>query len=389
MPNTVKIGAGLLGLGMATAIQAMGFDGCIPAQPVEFGGADVAPAGTFSEAFPAASSSGTPSAPLPRRPEVNLLQPGRYCLAADIHQGKLLDRRHGREMKTPGGDAIVLVGADDVSLDLAGHRISNDRELGYTLLRHYRYEPGRGHFHAFVRTRIHNGRLFSPGSRGVGIRLASSRAYDSPGFGRPVRLPQAARPADVFRDTGHVLEELEIEAGSRAILVDGSNNVIRNNRIVVDSATAIVAQGPGVLIENNLIEVRGNASLSPGSDQEGETQSPAVIRLIQADGALVRNNRVHLLDAGREDPLPAAIQLVASRHVVVEDNSLRGMQAVISADAASDYQEARNRLQPCAAGERIQPPDESGDTAVARLPSCRSRQPDATVSAPTCARGTR
>ncbi len=361
MPSALKLVAALACTGSVVTLPAMGPDGCIPAQAVEFGGAAVAPSGSR-----------------PRRPEVNLLQPGHYCLADDLHQRKLLDRRTGREMRTPGGDAIVLVGADDVSLDLAGHGISNDRELGYTLLRHHRYEPGRGHFHAFVHTRIHNGSLFSPGSRGVGIRLVSSRTYDTPGFGKPVRLAQADRPANVFRDTAHVLEDLRIEAGRHAILVDGSNNVIRNNRIVVDSATAIVAQGPGVLIEDNVIEVRADLGLSPGPDQDSQTQTSAVIRLIQADGAVVRNNQVSLVDGRRQDPLPSAIELVASRGVSVENNIIRGMQAAVSADAASTHREAGNRLQVCpAAGERFLPPDESGDIAVASKASCRGPPPHA------------
>ena len=365
MPDPMKIASLLCGIGSVMTVQAMGLDGCIPAHAVEFGAAVITP-------------SGAPSDSRPRRPEVNLLQPGHYCLADDLDQRKLLDRRTGREMKTLGGDAIVLIGADDVGIDLAGHSISNDRELGYTLLRHYRYEPGRGHFHAFVRTRIHNGRLFSPGSRGVGIRLVSSRTYDTLGFGTPVRMAQASKPAKVFRDTSHMLEDLQIEAGSRAILIDGSNNVIRNNRIVVDSATAIDAQGPGELIENNLIQVRGDPRMSPGLDPGRETQASAAIRLIQADGAVVRNNQVRLLDGGRQDPLPSAIELVASREVSIEGNSMRGMEAVVSADADSTYREAGNRLQVCpAAGERFLPPDESGDTAVARLASCRGPPPDA------------
>lgn len=360
----MTIGAGLLCIGSALAAQAMGVDGCIAVQAAEFGGGASPPPGAS-----------------PRRPEVTLLQAGRYCLESDLHQRKLLDPRTGREMKTLGGDAIVLVGADDVSVDLQGHRISNERELGYTLLRHYRYEPGLGHFHAFVRTRIHNGRLFSPGSRGIGIRLASSRTYDTPGFGMPVRIPQGSKPADVFRDTGHVLEDLRIEAGSHAILLDGANNIIRNNRLVVDSTTAIVAQGPGVLIENNVIEVRRRPRSSPvrqpaglpEAEKRGEAGASSVIRLIQADGAVVRNNQIRLLGESGEDPLPAAIDLAASRDVVVEDNAMQGMRQVILADAESSYREARNCLQVCAGkAVRFLPPDEAGDAAVARQPSCRS-----------------
>jgi hypothetical protein len=72
--------------------------------------------------------------------------------------------------------------------------------------------------------------------------------------------------------------------------------------------------------------------------------------------------------------LPAAVGLVASRGVLVEDNSILGMRAVVAADAVSEYREARNRLQRCGAeARRFLPPDEAGDAAFAREPSCRPR----------------
>ena len=72
MPNPVKIVAGLLCIGSAIALRAMEVGSCIPAQAVEFGSAGIAAARTSDGADP-------------RRPEVNLLQPGRYCLTDDLH----------------------------------------------------------------------------------------------------------------------------------------------------------------------------------------------------------------------------------------------------------------------------------------------------------------
>ena len=362
---------------LAAAAGALAAEDCDPAQTTEFGGAAPARDGQL------------------RRPELNLADPGRYCLRADLHQRKLLDPRTGREMKTVGGDAIVLIGADDVSLDLGGHAIVNERESGYTLVRHYRYEPGRGHFHAFVRSRIRNGSLRSPGSRGIGIRLVSSRSHEpfegglapawregaqcqgcngeSGGFGTPVRIPPGKAPADVFPDTGHVLEDLVVEAGSHAILLDGKNNVIRNSRIIAHSDTAIVAQGPGTVIENNRIEVHADAGTSAGRHGARQAQARFAIRLIQADGAVVRNNEVRLVGGSGAAPLPAAIGLVASRDVVVEDNRIEGVQVLAAADADSSYRESRNRLQTCRAGQRrFQPPDETGELTRAGTPTCRS-----------------
>jgi hypothetical protein len=307
-----------------------------------------------------------------RRPELLLAAPGEYCLSGDLRQRKLADPRTGIEMKTIGGDAIVLVAADDVSLDLAGHGISNERELGYTLVRHYRYQPGRGHDHSFARTRIHSGSLNSPGSRGVAIRLVPARPRRAVEFGVPAPVPAGKTAADVHADTGHRLENLVIAAGSRAIVIEGMNNVIRNNRIAVDSATAIVAQGPGVVIENNLIEVRADLRAWSDYDRSTEARTPFPIRLIQADGAVVRNNEIRLVDVAGQAPLPAAIQLVASRDVTVAGNRMHGMQVTVTADGASSHREAGNRLETCPSGEaRFPPPEQGGDPAPSHAPVCR------------------
>jgi hypothetical protein len=339
---------------LAVTVPLQAAEECLPATPVAFGGV-------------AASVDG-----VLRRPEVNLALPGRHCLMQDLRQAKLLNPRTGAEMKTIGGDAIVLIGADDVSLDLGGHTIANDRELGYTLVRHDRYEPGRGHSHAFARTRVGNGRLLSPGSRGIGIRLVSTGPYGSAAFGAPVPLSAGRMPVNVFPDTAHRVEDLVIEAGSRAILIDGRNNIIRNNRITLQGITAIVAQGPGVVIENNLIDVRADLRGWSEHDRRREAQAPFVIRLVQADGAVVRNNRVRLLHAAAPEPLPAAVELVASRDVVVEENRFEGMRAAVSADAASSYREIGNVLEACGVrATRFIAPDETGDSAVASVPACR------------------
>ena len=340
---------------LALAAEASAQSLCVPALVAEFGGATPGGNGGL------------------RRPEVHLTDRGSRCLTQDLRQQKLIDPRTAAEMRTVGGDAIVLIGADDVSLDLNGHSIANERQLGYTLVKHYRYEPGRGHFHSFARTRISNGSLVSPGSRGIAIRLVSAGAYGRTSFGVPVQVPTGMEAADVYADTGHLIEDLAVHAGSRAILVDGRNNVIRNNRITVDGTTAIVAQGPGIVIENNLIEVRGDLRQLSDFDRRTEARTPFVIRLIQADGAIIRNNEIRLVDVVGEGPLPAAIELIASRDVLVEENRMLGMRTAVNADAASSHHEGNNRVEVCPAGEtRFLPPPEAGNPVAARVPACRS-----------------
>lgn len=308
----------------------------------------------------------------PRRPEVHLTAGGSYCLADDIQQRKLLDPRTGHEMRTGGGDALILIGTDDIRLDLGGHTVANRRALGYTLVKHYRYEPGRRQTHWIRGTHVRNGRLLSPGSRGIGLRLTSAGMYAPDGFGALAAIPDGRTAEDVFAETAHLVEGLDIDAGHRAVLIDGKRNVIRNNRIVVDSATAIVAQGPGVVIENNVIEVRNDLSGLSDYARGVEAKLPFPIRLIQADGAIVRNNEIRLVDPAARGVLPAAIELLHSADVLVESNRFEGVGSAVAADLASSYRESGSQLRLCGAGKpRFLPPAEAAPSDLPLRPACR------------------
>jgi len=308
----------------------------------------------------------------PRRPEIELRVPGKYCLDVPVLQPKLMERSGAREMTTLGGDGIILIGEDDVDLDLGGQLVSNERSLGYTLIKHYRYEPGRRQAHWFARTRISNGKLRSPGSRGIGMRLVAANRYGPAGFGTAAAVPPGEDLPDVLLDTRHRIEGLDIAAGRRAILIDGRNNTIRNNHIVVDGVTAIVAQGPGLVLEDNVIEVRGDLRGFSDHDRKLESRTPFPIRLIQADDAIVRNNRIRLIDRTAGPGLPAAIELVRSRNVTVEGNRFEGMDQGVSADPHSSHLDNGNEASACAsAATRYLPPDEAGGENRQRTPACR------------------
>ncbi len=165
---------------------------------------------------------------------------------------------------------------------------------------------------------------------------------------------------------------MTIAAGKRAILIDGRNNIIRNNHIVVDGVTAIVAQGPGLVIEDNVIEVRGDLRGLSDLDRKLESRTPFPIRLIQADDAIVRNNRIRLIDRTAGAGLPAAIELVHSRNVTVEGNRFEGMDQGVYADPHSSHLEIGNEESACASGAtRYLPPEEAGGESRPRTPACR------------------
>ncbi len=296
------------------------------------------------------------SRPIPE-PEIRLNRPGSYCLDGDVLRVPLWNPLR-RSEQVAHGVTVALVESDRVALDLAGHTIANQRLFGVTLIGHFRYRtpgtPPLTHAEATIRsTTIRNGRLISPYRDGIGIRLGRL-----PGDGllirtRPVAIPQGQSVTTFFPETRHLIEDLTIEAGNSAILIDGRDNVIRNNRIIVDSAAAIIAMGPGLVLENNLIEVRDTVEPpgDPPAPREALERFP--IRLIQADGAVVRNNRIRFVNADRGRTLPAAIGLVASRAVRIVGNQVLGTTALVAADPESTYLESGNAL------ARVSPQDRS------------------------------
>jgi hypothetical protein len=183
---------------------------------------------------------------------------------------------------------------------------------------------------------------------GVGLRLLSMGKGAGRNQGRPVALERGQQPKDHFPATADLLERLVVRGGRHAIVIDGRNNVIRDNHLVVDSSTAIVATGPGLVLEGNDIEVRGALELLPG-----EENPPYAVRLVQADGAVIRNNRIRYTGGSQGRPVLAAFQLIESREVSFGGNRLEAIGALVSADSRSSHQPAvRQSIAPAAPAGR-------------------------------------
>lgn len=303
-------------------------------------------------------------------PRSTVLQAGKYCLDQDVHQKALFDFLRGRESFMPL-EAIIRIQADDVWIDLAGHTVSNSARPGMTMIWFSKFAEDMVGGTRIKSARIGNGRLESPGVTGIGIDLTASKRYG------PVSL-QVAPINDgmtiysVFADTRHVIESMSITAGRLAIQLDGSNNTIRNNRILVDGATAIIAQGPGIVIEDNIIEVRNDFRGFDARDRKEEALTSFPIRLIQADGAVIRNNRIRLVDRTTGASLPAAIELVESRDVTVSGNQFAGIDEPVRADTVSSYSTSGNQSDRCAPSSiRHLAPHEGATEDVPRAPACR------------------
>lgn len=157
-----------------------------------------------------------------------------------------------------------------------------------------------------------------------------------------VYVPDTGDPAKSLSTgagvTAHVIEDLVIRAGAAGIVIDGINNVIRNNRIIVEGPVAIVSKGPGLVLENNVIEVsdRLDKRSWPGASRDAKPPPQLPIHLIQADGAIVRNNRIEYTGIWPWNRPAAAIDLVLSRDVRIEGNTTGSLPTIVRRDSGSN-----------------------------------------------------
>lgn len=121
-----------------------------------------------------------------------------------------------------------------------------------------------------------------------------------------------ARPkkVDDYVATRFVLEDLTLEASEIAVVMQGRNNVIRRCKIIGGNST-LNLYGPGLVFEDN--EIVMNAK------PEGEV--PVALYLEDADGAVVRNNRITIRGLV---PDAQAIALKNSSDVTLQNNSVNG-----------------------------------------------------------------
>jgi hypothetical protein len=113
-----------------------------------------------------------------------------------------------------------------------------------------------------------------------------------------------------------LLSRLNIRAGGRGVIRSGAGNTIRDSTIEVDGATAIFLHGRNSIIENNTIIVHARAA----------GPNDAVIKLRDADGAMIRNNRIIYKGDSRT---ATAINLLDSRNVTIKDNIVEGIDNLV------------------------------------------------------------
>jgi Right handed beta helix region len=181
----------------------------------------------------------------------------------------------------------------------------------------------------------------TPGAEGVGIAMAPYSYLQQLKFSLEDQRPTKRINFDANSRTFHyddsdlwnyqppthyVIDGVKIEAGGRGVILGGSDNVLRNSVIEVDSATAVYVYGPNAVVEGNTFIVHRKVG--------GDENTSAPLKMRDADGAVIRNNRfiVTGLLTGTAD---VAINLLESRGVVIENNHAEGVKEWLRKDDAS------------------------------------------------------
>lgn len=269
---------------------------------------------------------------------------GRHCVVHDFIQRKRIDSINGKDRGSPKYEGVLsFLEGCNVDVDLRGHLISGAP---------YEDTVGIANFNAKLQSlRVHHGKITSPGKFGVGIFMApykfppnglgSLRPEDQP----PMRNVKYISDQEGFKYsdpwncqpiTHYTAENLQINAGWRGIIMSGADNVVRNNFIEVDGQTAIYLYGPHPIIEGNTFIVH--------LDKRDQAPLPAILKLLDADGAIIRNNRFIVQGRGNAYKAEAAINLLASKDVMIENNSVNDVRLLVRKDEVSTVIEKDNVL---------------------------------------------
>ncbi|WP_266169018.1 right-handed parallel beta-helix repeat-containing protein [Dyella subtropica] len=282
--------------------------------------------------------------------EVTATGSGRQCLVQDLVQRHAWSIAEGFNERGSPARIVTFYRATHVDLDLQGHLVSSEPFENATgvALDQATSEASLSHLDDFPQhMSVRNGVIKTPGSRGVGIYLGfhknfdlSTRAYASAyevmpedqqplGDQRPYEPGKKIgfiHPWNYQPETYYSVDNMKVVSGGRGVIMVGANSVLRNSTIEVDGDTAVYLYGPNTLVEGNTFIVH----LNPGNASE----LPAALKLRDADGAIIRNNRFMVKNSSGQEAT-AAINLLQSKDVLIENNVMENTHQLVRKDAES------------------------------------------------------
>ncbi|MFZ6688626.1 right-handed parallel beta-helix repeat-containing protein [Undibacterium sp. SXout11W] len=296
---------------------------------------------------------------------------GKHCLDYDILQKRVFDI-HAGSFKSLAGNSLLEIRYPAQYVDYAANKAEKtwmkptvnppitDSTVfqidlrGYTLSAEAENMVGIENWSGGLKVSVKNGYINVPGNRdpnyGISLRgesdpkmIPKNENKNSLKKSKPC-WPSTTNCEDIsfyedydknkehYRSSDYLVESVNIKAGWRGVIMGGAGNVIRNSTIDVDGHTAIYMYGPGSIIENNTIIIHG----------QGEAKEyDAAIKLRDADGAVVRNNKI-IYKGFWFGKAPAAINLLDSSDVNISENIVENFKQLVRSNGESHFIESGN-----------------------------------------------
>jgi len=296
---------------------------------------------------------------------------GKQCLVQDLVQRNVTALDNGENVGSPSHNGVTGIvsffRANNLDMDLQGHLVTGKPFKNTVGVQADTPSQRGGEEKSGPNLRVHNGTIQTPGPFSTGVfmgdlkigelingrtvedRVAQDGSGQYDGDLEPLsdnRVWNPATKATYYTrgtytiPTHFTAEDLHIESGGRGIVMVGTDNVIRNNVIEVDGKVAVYSYGPRPIIEGNTFIVY--------LDPRDTATLPAMLKLRDADGAIIRNNRF-IVKRGRftglsPDKAEAAINLLTSKDVLIENNTVEDTRQLVRKDDASSLVERGNTL---------------------------------------------
>ena len=296
---------------------------------------------------------------------VEIDKPGHYCLVEDLHiEGHYLPLTPDGDKLLSDDTLILLLSADDITLDFKGHSATSDAALDAGVMTP-RSRSSSGTVKVLPKVipknlTLRNGSIqvsrygmavevFGIGPQEMLVNIvkdATEKEYAQTFPWRSREHPdrfdsehmekwighrnreRAALGASFMPDAAAYLvrnlhiENMRLRSKEYAVVLQGAGSVIRDSVIETDSGTALWIYGPNAVIENNTIIVHCLTipmSYRTGAAYCDDMDGP--IRLQHGDGAVIRNNHFILRDQAK----PRVLSLFDTGSITFEGNTFTGL----------------------------------------------------------------
>jgi hypothetical protein len=280
---------------------------------------------------------------------------GSYCITVDVSVKEQYEWNHGwsRIYKRP---AALGINASNVEIDLQKHTMTSKASNSINALAINIVSNQKNIL-------IKNGSLRVIGKQAIGVfHRASSSKY----IYLPSKVTYLKRDScDVrdsqcedlsyldglektqmqYQDANITIDNMHIFATYRGVQLADNHNTIRNSTIEVDDNTAIYLMGQYPVIENNTIIIHSNKNGDTETQKKYNIQiKDGAIKLRDAKGGIIRNNRIIYKGGLFSGKAPVAINLLDSKDVLIEGNTIEGFENLVRANGDTSYSENNNTI---------------------------------------------